>query len=112
MTDEMAQAQQQDGFLYFYGCVVLERGDNPRIDDDTDLLERAFKAGWNWGKQDARAREIAGQLRALDEVPLPTGLPTRAYEDWLQDMKGLRAAVERGELVKEETVSDSKREVN
>lgn len=52
----------------------------------------------------ARAMTIAGQLKALDEVPLP-----RAYEDWLQDMHSLRAAIERGELVEEEPVSDSNR---
>ena len=55
---------QHDGFLRWYGSLILGRekeapGEPVKITDDTDLLEQAFRAGWDASaalEEDARRR--------------------------------------------------------
>lgn len=48
------EERQHHAFLYWLGTVILRRekdaSGNVSIDDDHELLEKAFRAGWSWGK--------------------------------------------------------------
>ena len=99
MTDEVTQARAtfvrrlEQSVAAAMSLAITATDEALAVSNEVDAATKVAADAY------ARAMTIAGQKRVLEAVPLPTGLPVRAYEDWIEDTNKLLAAVERGELV-------------